>query len=236
MASGNIHDESESRNRDYAEILSRLEALQESKQERTPEIPLIDPTANVISLISLRDQRQDDLRAAEVRRKDDLHAAETKRLEDLLAAATARLDALRELDQAYQAKLLDSETQHTKRFQDREAQHNDDQREAESSRIDALLSGLKGEIGLSGERANNTALTLQRSVDTLAESLRSRQEQSNSTMMQAIKELQMGQYQSGTVRIQAGEGRQQNYTVIGIGIAAAGMFIAFATLVVHFLK
>ena len=140
------------------------------------------------------------------------------------------------LDQGYQEKLRLVEMEDSKRFQDREARHTDDQRTAESSRIDALLAGLKGEIGLSGERANNTALTLQRSVDTLAESLRSRQEQSNSTMMQAIKELQMGQYQSGTVRIQAGEGRQQSYAVIGIGIALAGMFIAFATLAVHFLK
>ena len=43
--------ESSSRNRDYAEILARLQDLQASKQERTPQIPLIDPTQNVINLV-----------------------------------------------------------------------------------------------------------------------------------------------------------------------------------------
>jgi hypothetical protein len=86
----------------YAEIIARLRALQESKP---PDIPLIDPTANVLSLVAAAIARQDDLRTAEFQRQDDLRkqaeyfnkqlVQERQRAEaDAKRAEAGRIDAL----------------------------------------------------------------------------------------------------------------------------------------------
>lgn len=73
------------------EILSRIRALQE---ESPSKIPLIDPTANVLSLVTAAMARQDDLRLAETRRIDDLLTERRQTDSDAKRAEAARIDAL----------------------------------------------------------------------------------------------------------------------------------------------
>jgi hypothetical protein len=64
----------------FNEIISRLRAIEDvlrNGRDKPPDkIPLIDPTANVLSLVSAAITRQDDLRKAEFRRLDDLRNQE----------------------------------------------------------------------------------------------------------------------------------------------------------------
>src|ERR1700674_403524 len=60
--------------------------------EQRPAIPLIDPTANVLSLVAAAIERQDDLRVAEFKRQDDLRNEE-KHCRDQLDAERLRTDA-----------------------------------------------------------------------------------------------------------------------------------------------
>jgi hypothetical protein len=76
---------------DYQEILSRLDVL---RSEKAPVIPLIDPTANVLSLVKAETKRQDDLRVAETRRIDDLLTEKSKTDSDAKKAEADRIDAL----------------------------------------------------------------------------------------------------------------------------------------------
>jgi hypothetical protein len=87
------------------DILFRLTALEAALKEKAPVIPLIDPTANVLSLVAAAITRQDDIRALETRRQDDLREQGERYLEQLaterqraeMAAKVAeagRIDAL----------------------------------------------------------------------------------------------------------------------------------------------
>jgi hypothetical protein len=87
------------------EINSDVDARLRVLEEAAKNIPLIDPTANVLSLVAAAITRQDDLRQAENRRIDDLRkqaehytdkiAAERLRSEaDAKAAEARRIDAL----------------------------------------------------------------------------------------------------------------------------------------------
>jgi hypothetical protein len=57
------------------EVLARLRDLKTGQRHNGaehPQIPLIDPTANVLALVGAETKRQDDLRMAEFKRQDDL--------------------------------------------------------------------------------------------------------------------------------------------------------------------
>lgn len=71
--------------------------------------PVIDPTANVLQLVTAAMLRQDDLRAAETKRLDDLRLAESRRVDEqlllraeytekLTLAEAKRIDAIRAVD------------------------------------------------------------------------------------------------------------------------------------------
>ena len=73
--------------------------------------PVIDPTANVLSLVLAAVTRLDDLRSAETRRLEDLQISEMKRVDDiaklraeyqekLTLAESKRIDAIRAVDVA----------------------------------------------------------------------------------------------------------------------------------------
>ena len=75
------------------------------RQLRDEPEKIIDPTANVLALVSAAMTRQDDLRIAEIRRQDDLNrmrdeyetklrSAEARRIDAVAAAEARRLDAL----------------------------------------------------------------------------------------------------------------------------------------------
>jgi hypothetical protein len=70
---------------------------------------VVDPTKNVLDLVSAAMQRQDDLRSIEFKRQDDLREAESRHVREiaevrshytaeLRKAETARIDAIRAVD------------------------------------------------------------------------------------------------------------------------------------------
>ena len=74
------------------EVIARLKSIQgDGAHEKPPVIPLIDPTANVLSLVAAAIARQDDLRTAEFRRQDDLRV-QAERFNDKLTAERQRAD------------------------------------------------------------------------------------------------------------------------------------------------
>lgn len=77
-----------------AETEQLLQELLTRLKDPPPQIPLIDPTANVLSLVTAAIQRQDDLRSAEFKRQDDLREQEAKYQRDLGQAESRRIDAL----------------------------------------------------------------------------------------------------------------------------------------------
>jgi len=118
----------------YQEILARLRALQDASGPRPPVIPLIDPTANVLSLVAAAITRQDDLRRAEAKRVDDMRIQEQEQQivvaelrEKLSNAELKRIDALNL---------------------------------AEARRLDAVNAETKAAVTLASERAATTAATL----------------------------------------------------------------------------
>lgn len=77
-------------------------------------VPVIDPTANVLSLVEAAVKRLDDLISSEVKRMDDLRNAENRRVDELMSLhdahsrdlqlkESARLDAIRQVDVQNQA-------------------------------------------------------------------------------------------------------------------------------------
>lgn len=60
--------------------------------------PVIDPTANVMSLVEASVQRQDDLRAAESRRVDEQANLRAEHAKELSIAESKRIDAIRAVD------------------------------------------------------------------------------------------------------------------------------------------
>jgi hypothetical protein len=74
---------------EYREILSRLEAILAAGTAP----PAIDPTANVLSLVSAAMKRQDDLRQMEAGYQAQLAMAESRRIDALNLAESRRVDA-----------------------------------------------------------------------------------------------------------------------------------------------
>lgn len=124
----------------------------------------IDPTANVLALVTAEARRQDDLRIAEAR----YTRLEAKRLDDL---ARMRHNCDQELA-------------------DTRLQAQRDATLAESRRIDAINAAQKVEVALTAERASATAATLAQTLVTTAETLRTSQAASVEAITQQIRRLQ----------------------------------------------
>jgi hypothetical protein len=63
-----------------------------------PEIPVIDPTKNVLQLVEAANKRQDDLREQESKHIRELLNLRSTFLDEIRRAEAARLDAIRSVD------------------------------------------------------------------------------------------------------------------------------------------
>jgi hypothetical protein len=73
---------------EYREILARLDAL----KERTPLIPLIDPTSNVKELVEMERRHHNEMADAARQRQDDLRS-QSEHYNEKLAAERLRSEA-----------------------------------------------------------------------------------------------------------------------------------------------
>jgi hypothetical protein len=214
----------------FDEIIARLKDLQESVGTDKPSpIPLIDPTANVLSLVSAAITRQDDLRIAENRRLEDLRnqqlAFDDKFEVELDKTRNLQFQALKDLALA-------------------ESNRVDAINLAESRRLDALLAAATNNVALASEKAGAQAATLAASVASSAEALRSQvatTSNATTTLITQLREslekrltlVEQNQYQAGGANMQRTEGREQSQWIIGLIIGAV---ISVVGLVVKFWK
>jgi len=130
----------------YQEILERIKTLQ---QDKAPVIPLIDPTANVLSLVAAETKRQDDLRAAEFKRQDDLRQQAEHYIEKL---ATERLRSEADAKRAEAGRidaLLAANTNNVALALEKQGA----QAQAQDKRIAALEQNQYQGVGATGQRA-----------------------------------------------------------------------------------
>ena len=136
----------------FQEILNQLKDIRlvvTNHSDKAPEkIPLIDPTANVLSLVTAAMQRQDDLRDSENKRID-----EVRRIEERYGLQISAL----------QGKLADAES---KRI--------DALNSAERLRVDSVLAEQKNAVALANQKAEVTASVLRDSVSTTRQALEER--------------------------------------------------------------
>jgi hypothetical protein len=176
----------------FDEILARLKDLKQDNKDNknvdTPpdKIPLIDPTANVLSLVAAAIARQDDLRVAENKRTDDLRKQQMTYEKEL---QTVRDQAQKDLTNA-ESNRINAITL------------------AESRRIDALLAAATNAVALASEKAGAQAATLAQQVATSAEALRAQVAatasstnalitQVRETLEGRLTKVEQNQYQSG---------------------------------------
>jgi hypothetical protein len=197
-------------NRTLQEIAAQLKALQDSG--RPAQIPLIDPTANVLSLVAAAIERQDDLRDAEFKRLADLMKKEERCAHEVQAV---RLRAQRDLAAA-ESRRIDALTL------------------AESRRIDALLAAASNNVALASEKAAAQAATLAQQVATSAEALRAQVattatavsaqlESLRDTFDKRITLLERSGYQMGGRDDQRDKNTQGTYTLIASLVAILGL-------------
>jgi hypothetical protein len=161
---------------EFKEILVRIAELQQAVTgNRPPVIPLIDPTANVLSLVAAAIARQDDLRSAENKRQDDLrtmtdrciHEIEIVRqhaLADLAAAESKRIDALAL---------------------------------AEKSRIDALIKAQESAVSLANEKSAAQAATLAAQDQSRTQNTAQQISTMRDSLEKRLQLVEQNQYQSG---------------------------------------
>jgi hypothetical protein len=208
-------------NGEYREILARLGALQDAAgRDKAPEIPLIDPTANVLSLVGAAMLRQDDLRKAESKRINDLRKAAGKHSREV---DTLREKAQRDLAAA-ESRRLDALSL------------------AESRRIDALLVAAENARALAttrseltaaalAERVDTSAKTLAAAVDATAKTLAATVEATAKTLASRIEPLEQARYEQAGGKEQRSEGRQTNQWVVGLVMAAPSTLMALVLLI-----
>jgi hypothetical protein len=175
----------------YQEILERLGRIEASNHEKKPpEIPLIDPTANVLKLVEKAVERMDDLRAADdkwserIRHTEERWASEVGQLREKLAIAeSTRIDAVNM---------------------------------AESRRIDALFAEMKAAVALASEKAAAGAAQLATAVAAAAQTTATALEIIRSNFDTRVTRIEQQQYQTGGRDIQRGEGRLQSNWLVGI--------------------
>ncbi len=130
--------------------------------------PVIDPTANVISLVEANNRRLDELREA-----DNKLADERKHTESALLDATAlRFEELRIADDKRLNELRQQESIHVRELLQLQADHIKDLAKAESNRLDAIRAVDVAAVGLASERANTQATVLANQVSASAETQR----------------------------------------------------------------
>lgn len=174
---------------------------------------VIDPTANVLSLV-----------AAAITRQDDLRAIENKRIDDLRNQQVHYEGELQKVRESAQQQLAAGEANRINAIT-----------LAESRRIDALLAAAKTDVALASEKAGAQAATLAQQVANSAEALRAQvaaQAASTTSLITQLREsiekrlqlVEQNQYQTGGVNMQRTEGRQQSQWLIGIVILIVGIF------------
>jgi hypothetical protein len=208
---------------DVPEILIRLKRLEDASTEtKPPSIPLIDPTANVLSLVAAAIQRQDDLRAAEFKRMDDLREQSEKCQHEVRAV---ELQAQKDLASA-ESKRIDAIAM------------------AESRRLDALLAAATNAVALASEKAGAQAATLATAVASSAEALRNQvtaTSAATSTLITQVKDslekrlqiVEQNQFAAGGASLQQATGRQSNQWTIALIVGAC---LGIAQVISHFLK
>lgn len=200
----------------YEEIINRLKDLKNSNgKSDIPNIPLIDPTANVLLLVTAETRRHDDLRAAEGRRQDDL-----RNKTDHCA------HEIREIEKKAQQELSRAE-----------AEWRNAKDLAESLRIDSNMATQQQNARFETEKLSNTAVTLAGQVASTAEAMRASSAVSaqqtadligvlRDSHDKRITELEQNRYQIGGRDIQRTEGRTINQWVIGLLISMPSTIIA----------
>lgn len=118
---------------------------------------IIDPTANVLSLVDAAVTRLNDLQDAAVGRINDLHNTEKERVNDVLLEHN---------------KHWTSEIQHIKEVAELRAEYQEKLTLAESKRIDAIRAVDVAAVAVAGERAGAQATVLANQVSTSADALR----------------------------------------------------------------
>jgi hypothetical protein len=136
------------------EVLARLRDLKTGQRHNGvehPQIPLIDPTANVLALVSAETKRQDDLRMAEFKRQDDLR----KQAESFQARLLGeRLSAEKEAKRAEAGRidaLLAANTNNVALALEKQGA----QAQAQDKRIAALEQNQYQGVGATGQRGEN---------------------------------------------------------------------------------
>jgi hypothetical protein len=184
---------------EYQEILARLERIENGG--KTPVIPLIDPTANVLSLVSAAMQRQDDLRLAEASHRNsisdirdrlgrEIREAERNGQRDLALAESRRIDALIE---------------------------------AQDQRVTLASSKAELTAVALAERVDASAKALAASVEASAKALAATVETTATTLSARIGPLEQFRYEQAGSREQRTDTRwtfQQALTLLGLATGA----------------
>jgi hypothetical protein len=203
---------------EFREIIDRLEELKRGAPKYPQPVPLIDPTANVLSLVQAATKRLDDLRALDSRRLDELRIMQAGHDREMV---TVRSEAERILSQAESNRINAVSL-------------------AESRRIDALLAAATQAVALASEKAASTASTLATQVSASAEALRAQVAATAATTTLLVTQLrenlesrlskvEQNQYAGGGASIQRMEGQQRNQWVIGLlAVIIVGLLAAAA--------
>ena len=183
----------------YDEILSRLRAIQDTadgrgnRDDKAPEkIPLIDPTANVLSLVSAAMERQDDLRENDNKWSDKIRIVEESNKREVGNLRMKLAEA--------ESKRLDSSNL------------------AESRRLDAVLAEQKSAVALASEKTAAQAATLAAQLTATATTTATLITTLGESLGKRISVLEQNQYQGVGVSFQRGEGRKENQWVIGLAV------------------
>jgi hypothetical protein len=129
-----------SNSKEYQEILNKLDVLTKP--------PVIDPTANVLGLVGAAINRQDDLRAAELRRQDDMREQAEKYIE-ILASERQRSEMASKVAEAGRIDaLLAANTNNVALALEKQGA----QAQAQDKRIAALEQNQYQGVGASGQR------------------------------------------------------------------------------------
>ena len=177
-------------------------------QPPTPTIPpqgVIDPTANVLSLVAAAIQRQDDLRDIELNRADDMR--------DLTEKFQEKISTLRE---HYQRELATAESKRV-----------DAVFLAETRRVDAVIASMKADVALASEKSSATAAALATSVASAAVSTVAQINEVRNSHDNRLAVLEKNQYSQGGAKTQQVEGQMGNRWAIGVAVTIGLFVLAF---------
>jgi len=200
-------------NRGQTHRVSKPPAMPQAPAPTVPPPGVIDPTANVLSLVAAAIQRQDDLRDIELNRADDMREL-TSKYEEKLAAVRER--GQRDLMMA-------------------ESRRIDAVQLAESRRVDANIAGLQASITQGIEKAATQASALAVQVLANAETLRNSLATTVSVLEKRIGTLENNQFQSGGVTAQKSEGSKNVQWVITLIVGAVMASLGMGITILFFL-